>query len=327
MISASNARFLAEAVGAASAIAAGGHLRIFDALAAGPLTAADLAARCGLVESAAGRLLRALASIGVLDREDRRYRLAVDSYLADSHGALWERLPEVVRGQLSTGFDDASIAAGAYPSLVGFIGALAGQAARRAAMHLAPGMPDGARVLDVGAGSAVWSLALVAQRPSFQVTAFDLPPVLSATRRAVEDAGRTDCYRFLAGDALVDGLGGTYDLALVANVVHLFGEEGEVELLTRVAAALRPDGRLALIDVMPNDARPSQHAALHDLSLLLRTRDGALHPFSSHAMWLRRAGLEPIARHRLDTDWEVTLVPASRAAPRDGGHPSGRSDE
>jgi SAM-dependent methyltransferase len=197
---------------------------------------------------------------------------------------------------------------------VGFVGTLAGQAAGRAARHLAPGLPDSARVLDLGAGSAVWSLALVAQRPSCQVTAFDLPPVLSATRRAVEDAGRTDCYRFLAGDVFLDALGGPYDLALVANVVHLFGEEREVELLTRVAAALRPDGRLALINVMPDDARPSRRAALHDLSLLLRTRDGALHPFSSHAMWLRRAGLEPIARHRLERDWETTLVIAGRAA-------------
>jgi hypothetical protein len=115
----------------------------------------------------------------------------------------------------------------------------------------------------------------------------------------------------------VDGLGGPYDLVLVANVVHLFGEEQEVELLTRVAAALGRGGRLARITLMPDDTRPSRLAALHDLSLLLRTRDGALHSFSSHAMWLRRAGLEPTGRHRLDTDWEVTLVLASRA-PTDG---------
>jgi len=31
-------------------------------------------------------------------------------------------------------------------------------------------------------------------------------------------------------------------------------------------------------------------------------------------MWLRRAGVEPIARHRLERDWEATLVIAGHAA-------------
>lgn len=53
---------------------------------------------------------------------------------------------------------------------------------------------------------------------------------------------------------------------------------------------------------------------LANLSLLLRTRDGALHSFSSYAMWLRRAGLEPMARHRLERGWEASLVLASRGA-------------
>jgi SAM-dependent methyltransferase len=312
VISARNAHFLTEAVGAAAAIAAGGRLGVFDALASGPLTAAELAVRCDLAEGPAGRLLSALASIGVLDRERGRYRLAVDRGLVESQRALWCRLPDVVRGGSSAGFDDASIAADAYPSLVGLLRALARNAAPRAAVLLAAGLPDCASVLDVGAGAAAWSLALAALHPSCQVTTFDLPPVLNVTRRAVESAGRTDRYRFLAGDAFSDELGGPYDLALVANVVHLFGEARAVELLTRVAAELRPSGRLALIDVIPDGASPSRRAAVHDLSLLLRTRDGALHSFGSYATWLRRAGLEPMARHRLQPGWEAALVLASR---------------
>jgi len=36
----------------------------------------------------------------------------------------------------------------------------------------------------------------------------------------------------MAGDAFLEALGGPYELALVTNVVHPFGEEREVELLT-----------------------------------------------------------------------------------------------
>jgi len=312
VISTRDAHFLAEAVGAAAAVAAGARLRVFEALGSGPLTAPELAARCELAEGAAGRLLSALASIGILDRKGGRYRLAVDRSLAESQTRLWDRLPDVVRGERPTGFDEASVAADAYVPLAEFLGSLAGVAARRAAVLLAAGLPDCACVLDVGAGAAAWSLALVARKPSCQVTALDLPPVLNVTRRAVEAAGRTDRYRFLAGDAFLDELGGPYDLALVANVVHLFGEARTVKLLTRVAGNLRPGGRLAIIDVIPDSDASSRRAAVHDLSLLLRTRDGALHAYSSYEMWIRRAGLEPIARHRLEHGWEAALVLAGR---------------
>ena len=325
MISARTAHFLTEALSAAAAIAAGDQLRVFEALATGPLTAAELATRCGLSEGAAQRLLSALASIGALGRENGGYGLTVEPGLLRSQSDLWERLPEVVRGGSSTGFDETAVAAAAYPAIVGFLGALDAPAARRAAVLLAAGLPTSARVLDLGAGAAAWSLALVAEKPSCQVTAFDLPPVLEATRRAVDAAGRTDRYRFLAGDAFLDELGGPYDLALVANVIHLFGGARAVELLTRVAAELSPAGRLAVIDVIPDGRAPSRRAALHDLSLLLRTSDGALHSLNSYAKWLRRAGLEPITRHRLDAGWEVTLVLAT--APADIGAEAGPNIE
>jgi SAM-dependent methyltransferase len=321
LISPRDAYFLTEAVGAASAIAAGGDLGVFQAPAVAPLTATELATRCGLAEGAAERLVSALAGIGVLHREGGGYRLAVDRGLVESQSELWGRLPDVVRRGSSTGFDEASTAAGEYPSVVAFLRELGRAAARRAAVPLADGLPAGGQVLKApggGAGAAAWSLALVARQPSCQVTAFDLSPVLEVTRRSVEDAGRLDRYRCLAGDAFHDELGGPYDLALVPNVLHLFGEARAVELLTRVAAMLRPGGRLAVIHVMPDPRGPSRRAALHDLSLLLRTRDGALHPYGSYTKWLGQAGLEPIARHRLDPDCEAILVLASSASARDG---------
>lgn len=166
MIFTRDANFLTEAVGAASAIAAGGRLRVFEVLASGPLTAAELAVRCELAAGPAARLLSALTSIGVLDRQGGRHRLAVDRGVVESQSSLWDRLPEVVRGGPPAGFDDASTAADAYPSLVGLIGALARKAGPRAAVLLAAGLPDCASVLDVGAGAAAWSLALAARHPS-----------------------------------------------------------------------------------------------------------------------------------------------------------------
>jgi hypothetical protein len=49
---------------------------------------------------------------------------------------------------------------------------------------------------------------VAAQHPSCQVTALDLPAVLNVMRSSVQDAGRTERYRFLAADAFLDELGG-----------------------------------------------------------------------------------------------------------------------
>ena len=43
------------------------------------------------------------------------------------------------------------------------------------------------------------------------------------------------------------------DLALIANVCHLFGENTNLQLLRRVADALRPAGRIAIVDILPTE--------------------------------------------------------------------------
>jgi O-methyltransferase domain len=44
-----------------------------------------------------------------------------------------------------------------------------------------------------------------------------------------------------------------YDLALIANICHLFGENANLQLLRRVADALRPAGRVAIVDILATE--------------------------------------------------------------------------
>jgi SAM-dependent methyltransferase len=166
----------------------------------------------------------------------------------------------------------------------------------------------------VGAGAAPWSLALAGRDPACQVTAIDWPGVLVVTRRAAAAAGCASQFTFLAGDFFVLDWGqAAYDLALAGNICHLFDEAANRRLLGRLFAALRPGGRVAILDVLPNEhldgPRP---VVLYALGLLLRTTRGGIYPFSDYAGWLRDAGYESIERVDVSDAPPVSLIVACR---------------
>jgi ubiquinone/menaquinone biosynthesis C-methylase UbiE len=170
-------------------------------------------------------------------------------------------------------------------------------------------------VLDIGAGAAPWSLALAAREPSSTVTAVDLPAVMRSTRTAVRQAGLEDRYEFVEGSAFdVDwGEQATYDLALVANICHLFGENANLQLLRRVADALRPAGRVAIVDILPTERGDGPRAAvLYALGLVLRTSSGRIYPYSTFRRWLGQGGFEAPRRRDLPGPLPFTLITANR---------------
>jgi hypothetical protein len=207
---------------------------------ADPAVAAD----CGLTRQGAAALLSALAGLDLLELgDDGRFRPAY-SGLVQYVELLrpWASLQPVLRGRPRPA--NAATIAGAeslYPSLVSQIGALFRPSAEQAAALLAQ---PGLRVLDIGVGAAPWSLALVTREPSSIVIAVDLPAVMRSTRAAVRRAGLEYRYEFVEGSAFdVDwGEPRSYDLALIANICHLVGENANLQLLRRVTDALRAAG-------------------------------------------------------------------------------------
>ena len=163
----------------------------------------------------------------------------------------------------------------------------------------------GARVLDVGAGAAPWSLALAARDPGCTVTAVELPSVMSSTRSAVRAAGLDRQYLLGEGDALdVDwDESASFDLALIANL----------RLLGRVAEALRPGGSVAVVDILANERGDGPRgAALYSLGLLLRTARGRIYPYSTFRRWLDECGFAKVRRRRLAGRLSLSLITAAR---------------
>jgi SAM-dependent methyltransferase len=305
---------VAESAAAAASVAAAARLGILERLDRRPADAAELEQACAVSRRGAELLLSALAGLGLLEPVGAgRYAAVVPLASVWTLVEPWQRLESaLVDGRPVAAGDTPAGAESLYAELVPLLADLFAPAAHRAARLLAR---TGPRMLDVGAGAAPWSIALAALDPARCVTAIDLPEVLAATRRAVAEAGLKRQFELVPGDmfALEWPHGGGYDLVLAANICHLFGEDPNHRLLTRLFEAARPGGTLAIVDVLPGERLDGPRSTvLYALGLLLRSGSGRAYPLSTYRRWLEGTGFDAIETWALSAVPPFTLVTARR---------------
>ena len=108
----------------------------------------------------------------------------------------------------------------------------------------ASGLPDGARVLDVGTGPGRIPRALAAERPTWVIDGIDLEPHMIEFARQQDPGGQVT---FTVGDAAsLPFHDGTFDLIVSSLSQHHWADvPGSIRDLRRV---LRPGGRLWIYD-------------------------------------------------------------------------------
>ncbi len=302
------------------------QLDVFTHIARGASTAATVAAAAAADPRAMRMLLDAAAVLGLLRKQGEAYALTPLSarYLAenspdylgeglklDRHWPGWTHLADAVRAGRPPRAGRPQGERFAAPALRGMY-AQNRPAAERLGQALSPALPPSARVLDVACGSAVWSLALARAQPALRVTALDFPPVLELAREFIARENAAAQYEFLPGDMHAVALEpAAYDLILLANVAHSAGEAKLRQLLHRLAAALRPGGRLAIVDMIPDPERTGPLLpVIFALNLLLHTEQGDAYTLGQYRAWLEAAGFEPPAT--IEIGWASPALLARR---------------
>jgi ubiquinone/menaquinone biosynthesis C-methylase UbiE len=303
-------------MGAARVLAVGVQFGVFTHIAAGQTAVAEIARSAQASERGIRMLLNALVSLQFLTKAQDTYALTPVAaeflvrerpfYLGqimegDWMWESWGHLADAVRTGQSFRHVDSTPAAAepffrAYIPML-YVVNLPG--ARRAAQVLVGhGVPaEGLRVLEIGCGSAVWSIAIAeAAGPTTRVTAQDFPGVLELTREYVRRHGVEQQYDFLPGDQRQVPLGtDQFDLAILARYVHELAAPAACDLFRRVFVALKRGGRIAVADLMPNNERTAPPGPLlFALRMLLHTAEGDAYTPAEYTRWLESVGFTDI---------------------------------
>ena len=312
------------------ALATAVQLDIFSPLADGPRDAAAVAAAIKASPRGVRMLLDAMASMRLLSKSDGGYALtplarahllrASPDYAAamlenDELWNAWTGLPEVVRtGRPVMAVERQEQAEDFFPVLIRSLHVMNRRPARQLAAALAT---HGGAALDVACGSAVWSIACAEADPALRVVAHDFPGVLDETRGYVARHGLSDRFDYLAGNLrTVDFGSARYDVALLGNIVHGEGERLSRALFERMHRALRPGGRIVVIDFVPDDDRAGPPPpVLFALNMLVHTAEGDTFTLSEYTRWLTEAGFAEVKAIPLG-DGPVRLATAVVAVTR-----------
>ena len=249
------------------------RLKVFDRLGQ-PATAEQVAAVMETHEGNTAHLLDHLATIGLVDKRDGRYRNTPEAerFLVSTSGAymgpmlrlmagMWpgflphlEALvtngPRQAEGESHDGGEaywDFQIEAAASWARAGYAQLVA------KLMASLPEFPSFRKMLDLGAGPAITTVAIVAAHPSMTGVAFDLPPVAEHAERYIAEYGMADRISTLGGDFTRDDIGSGYDLVWASSTLN-HSIDRLADIFAKIHASLEPGGVFAsLADGMTHE--------------------------------------------------------------------------
>jgi len=296
----------------------GTKLGVFDLLATGDRTAAELAADLGTDGRASEKLLNALVGMGYLRVRDGRYGLtrtarkwlpagsahSMRDYILEAEQLEWQwmtRLEDFVRTGAPLNVHEG-LSADQWRLYQRGMRAVASFAAKEIARRVP--VPKGATdMLDIGGSHGYHSVAICRRHRGLRSTIMDLPEAVEQARPILAREGMGDRVVHQAGNALTEDLGSeTFDVVYISQLVHHFTEEDNRELARRVARALRPGGFYVIYDVIrPRSPKEGgQLGTMTDLFFALTSASGTW-SLQDMASWQRQAGLEPQDPIRLRT--------------------------
>jgi 3-hydroxy-5-methyl-1-naphthoate 3-O-methyltransferase len=284
--------------------------RLFDLLDQAPQTVGELAAETGASPRGLTAILNALVGLEFLGKRGDRYALTPESaaFLVSTkpgyHGgffrhAIRQILPQWLRLTEAVGSGRPNVSANRqkqgqefFAEFVEGLFPLSYKAAQVVGEHL--GIPEATSpvsVLDIGAGSGVWGIALAHQSPHVTVRAVDWPDVLKVTNKLAQRHGVGDRLRTVAGDLLEADFSTGHQVATIGHIFHSEGRDRSRQLLRKTFRALAPGGTIVISEFMPDDDRTGPPMPLiFAVNMLLHTEAGDTFTFAEMAEWLREAG-------------------------------------
>src|SRR4026208_1336903 len=236
---------------------------LFERLAEGPATLDELSKRLGIPRRTMRIVADAMVALGFVGRPGDHYqnspmadtflsgRTATDlrsflRYLNRLNYPMWIRLEEAVRtgqaifGEFKFTDEEQQLFTEGVESLT------AGQARALAESY------DFGRhrsVLDLGGGTGLFLIAVLSQHSNVEGTLFELPGAADFARKRLVGSPLAGRIRVDEGDFFNMSIPRGHDAVIVANVIHLFSPERNLDLLRRIRESVSEGSRLLLVDL------------------------------------------------------------------------------
>ena len=311
------------------ALKAAVDLGLFTAIGGVPSTAAEIAARCACPERGIRILSDNLTILGFLTKDAGRYALTPSSavfldknspaYFGDAvkfllapglTEAFADLAATIRRGRLHT--TEQGTTAAEHPAWIEFARAMGPmmRPAAEGAANLVPLDPSrDTRVLDISASHGAFGITFAKKNPRAHLVALDWAGVLAITEQNAAAAGLADRFSKIAGSAFTVDLGSGYDAVLVPNFLHHFSAAECTAFLRRVHAALRPGGRVVIVEFVPDENRVTPPAAASfSLVMLGTTPEGDAYTFGEYREMLTTAGFSDAALHPLPPTAQSAVI-------------------
>jgi len=309
------------------------RLKLFDHLAEGPVSAADLSSRLSLPVDSTTLLLDAAVSLKLAQRRSgNRYGLGPLGAalmgnpgvvaMIEHHAMLYGDLRDPVallRGETESGALASywPYANGEKPAALGH-NAIAPYTALMSAsqpmiaqqvLH-SYSFRDHRCLLDVGGGDGAFLSAVAAQAPNLRCVLFDLPAVADEASKRFRCEGLSSRAVAIGGSFLTDQLPEGADIVSLVRVIHDHDDADVMALLRAIRCVLPDNGTLLIAEPMSGVRGAEPIGDAYFAFYLLAMGSGRPRTFDRLQAMLRDAGFSDIALHPTSMPLLTSIITA-----------------
>lgn len=283
---------------------------VFAALAAQPQSPKQLAEQLHCQERGMQTLLEALAAIGYVVATNGRYQntpltekwvLQNDAFNLEALVTFWDaaaqELMPAANKVLQTGerpYDFYAWVA-SRPELYRAYQQQMMMSAHNAGADVVKQvrLPEQAEsLLDVGGAHGLYSILFCQQHPNLKASILDSHAGAQMAQENIGAYRMADRVQTVVGDLWQTDWGENHDIILLFNLIHHFDAAGNIKLLEKAAAALKPGGRVAILDQIVGNVMGKASNALIRLIAwqYYLFADGRVHEREAIKDWLSQTG-------------------------------------
>jgi ubiquinone/menaquinone biosynthesis C-methylase UbiE len=284
------------------------EMQILNAYAAGEtFTALSLAQRHGFKLVPTKVLCDSLVTMGLLEKDNDEFRLSnVMNLLKGNYKNLsdeyWAHLPVLLKtGAPFKKMDTVENSEMEYQVQVKSLEWMMTPCAALMAERLKDNDRE-LQVLDVGAGSGVWSFHFLYANPKARATLADWPAVLKVAKDTALKMKIDSRVETIEGNFHLTEFGAErFDYVTLGNVTHIQTPEENKALFKKIAKVLKPGGKLIILDAYGKAPEGALARALYQMGLTIRTVQGRVYMPDELEPWLIEAGLTSFEFQSLET--------------------------